>query len=248
MVTCYPVRGKQKAIDICEAFAYGCSGQLALGLQPGPAFFYGVNETNVSIWREVVLSGRDYYYCDNSYFDQSRQRYFRITKNRLQHSGIGRSDGKRFEALGIQIKPWRVQNGGHILFCPQSDDFMRNVIGAKSDWMLPAMQSLQAITRRAVMVRQWDRDKAKLADTLLSDLQDCHALITWSSAAAVTALLNGVPVVTLGQCAAESMGGSLQKIESLPRPEREEWAGVLADNQWTLAEIRDGTAWRHLNG
>jgi hypothetical protein len=41
----------------------------------------------------------------------------------------------------------------------------------------------------------------------------------------------------------------LSEIEAPRRPEdRERWAGVLADNQWSVPEIRNGTAWKALNG
>jgi hypothetical protein len=75
---------------------------------------------------------------------------------------------------------------------------------------------------------------------------NAHALITWSSAAAVMAVLAGVPVVTMGPCAAAPMAGDIADVENLPQPERESWAGVLADNQWTLDEMRAGKAWEAL--
>lgn len=246
MVTAYPVAGKQKSFDICVAFAKSCGGRVSTELRAGPAAFYGVDGSNVAIWKEVVRSGRDYFYVDNSYFDVARERQFRITKNALQHSGRGTSDGTRFRALGVPIEPWRT-GGHHVLLVPQSEHFMRTVVGAEADWMVPTIHALEALTKRPLLTRAWDRNKGKLAMTLRDDLMDAHAVVTWSSAAAITAVLAGVPVITLGQCAAEPMSGSLQQIESLPRPEREEWAGVLADQQWTLDEIRNGTAWQALS-
>lgn len=248
MVTAYPVAGKQKCIDICTVFARACGGRVAATLQPGDAFFFGVNESNVDIWRAVVADPtRSYYFGDNSYFDSSRQTHFRVTKNALQHPGTGTSNGRRFRALNLSIQPWR-RGGSHVVLCPQSDDFMRTVIGSKVDWTVQTLAALESLTKRPLIVRSWNRDKAKLAKSLGADLDDAHALVTWSSAAAITAVLSGVPVVTLGQCAAEPMSGTLQNIESLPHPERENWAGVLADNQWTLPEVASGMAWRSLNG
>jgi len=61
-------------------------------------------------------------------------------------------------------------------------------------------------------------------------------------------LLAGVPVIVSDRCAAFRLSGSFQAIEYLPRPTRETWAGVLADNQWTLNEMRSGEAWAKLNG
>jgi hypothetical protein len=247
MMTAYPVAGKKKSFDICLAFVRGCGGQIGTKLRDGPAFFYGVDESNVDIWRAVRADGRDWYYCDNSYFDDSRQDTFRVTKNRLQHSGFGRTTGKRFDALDVAIKPWRTA-GEHIVVCPQSTPFMRNVIGYSGDWLEHTLAALKNSTQRPIRVRGWSADKGKLAATLQQDLAGAHALVTWSSAAAITAVLSGVPVVTMGQCAAERMAGSLTALEALPMLDRVEWAGVLADNEWSLDEMRDGTAWRALNG
>lgn len=247
MVTAYPVAGKAKSRDICQAFIDGCGGQMSSKLRDGPAFFYGVDASNQDVWREVVRSYRDYYYCDNSHFDVARGRQFRVSKNRLQHSGIGRSDGSRFRALGAVIRPWR-ETGEHIVFCPQSDHFMRAVVGEGPGWDGRVLSALGQLTERPILVRAWSSNKAALGATLAHDLVNAHALVTWSSAAAVTAVLAGVPIVTMGQCAAEPMAGALQDINALPTPERENWAGVLADHEWTMDELRNGTAWRALNG
>lgn len=249
MVNAYPVANKAKSYEICQAFVQGCEGTIVTDgkLRDGPSFFYGVDESNVGAWKATILDlRRDYYYCDNSYFDQSRQKYFRVTKNRLQHSGSGVSDGKRFESLGINILPWRGQ-GKHIVICPQSGKFMRQIANVFWDWTDATKQELRFWTDRLLRVRDWMPNKERLSRSLGDDLTDAHALVTFSSAAAITAVLNGIPVVSTGQSAAAIMGGTIQDIECLPTPERKDWAGVLADNQWTLDEMRSGQAWASLN-
>lgn len=251
MITAYPMFGKSKSLEICRAFVAGCGGIVAKDarqLLDGPAFFYGVNESNLHLWRQAEKDlRRDYFYADNSYFDKSRQQYFRVTRNRLQHSGSGQSDGTRFAALGIPISPWKT-DGTHIVVCPQSAAFMRDVVGRPDDWLEVTLLTLRHVTSRPLLVRQWERDKTSLAATLAHDLERAYALVTWSSAAAVSALLAGVPVIVSDRCAAFRLSGSFQAIEYLPRPTRETWAGVLADNQWTLNEMRSGEAWAKLNG
>lgn len=248
----YPIARKAKSMEICRAFVEGCCGALAVNathLFPGPAFFYGVDESNVNLWREAKARG-NYYYCDNSYFDPSRQSYFRITRDALQHSGRGESDGSRFAALGITIKPWR-DGGKHVVVCPQSVAFMKLVVGQfDRDWFVDAIAVLNAHRPRIpIKVREWDRDKTALAATLGDDLKDALALVTWSSAAAITAILEGVPAVVLSDdCAAKPMSSSLYRLDEPRRPAREIWAGVLADNQWTLDEMRSGFTWNAMQG
>ncbi len=255
MIYCYPVHGKQKALDICRAFAQGCGGQVvedAPHLMPGPAFFFGVDESIAHLWREVRSSAaNEFYYCDNSYFDQTRQTYFRVTKNALQHSGKGESNCERFVQLGIPIVPRRY-GGKHLVVCPQSDSFMQTVVGYKGDWGADTMKTLRGLTAREIHYRSWSGNKGKLAATLHDDLKDAYALVTWSSAAAITAILNGIPAFCSYQCAAAPVSaGPLQT--HLPAPHFaaasvvRNWAGVLADNQWTLDEIRAGVAWRKLS-
>jgi hypothetical protein len=205
--------------------------------------FYGVNETNADVWRAV--RSRDFYFCDNSYFDAGRERFFRVTRNAIQHHGFGRSDGKRLRELGVEIKPWRT--GRHVLVCLQSQLFMRLIAGFP-EWQEGISRWVFERTDRPIRVRGWSPHKAALRETLRRDLEDAHCVVTWSSCAAVEAILAGVPVICMGPAAAGRMSSrSLDDIENPPRPEgREEWAAVLADNQWTLQEMREGMAWKAL--
>jgi hypothetical protein len=245
---CYPTAGKPKAVEICQAFADGCGGHVVLDgeLRDGPAVFFGVNESNAHIWRQVRAETRPFYFIDNSYFDTARHAYFRVTKDRLQHSGEGVSTGERFRALKIKVERWR-EPGEWVVVCPQSDDFMKMVVRHGRDWFADALADLAPYKKR-IRVRAWNRDKKAAAATLGDDLNGALCLVTWSSAAAVTALLAGVPVVAQSaDCAARRMGGNIFRLDDLPRPtDREKWAGVLADNQWTVDEMRRGVAWAAL--
>lgn len=248
MLTAYVQPGKAKSRIICKAFAHGCGGAAVedCQLRPGPMFLYGVAEGTESIWRKAA-DGRDRYLGDNAYFDGAREQYFRVTKNRLQHCGIGESDGSRLRTLRLEIAPWR-RAGEHVLVCPQSPQFMRAAAGYRGDWTADVLRALRALTDRPVRVRPWLRDKGKQAATLAADLIGAYAVITWSSAAAVQAVIAGVPVVCAGQSAAAPMAGALDQIERLPMPDnREQWAAVLADQQYTLGEMRSGLAWGMLN-
>lgn len=242
-INAYPVDGKRKSFELCQAFVDSCGGKVITDgvLREGAAFFYGVDGSNVDVWRAVQRERRDYFYSDNSYFDATRGDYFRVTRNGLQHSGTGPSNGKRFASLRIDVKPWR-RRGDHIVMCPQSDHFMTVIAGVAFDWTRHTRDALARFSGRPLRLREWNRDKSALSATLPADLDGAHALVTWSSAAAVEAVLSGVPVVCTGPCAAAPMGGDIADIECLPTPAREQWAGVLADNQWTVSEFRRGLA------
>lgn len=77
---------------------------------------------------------------------------------------------------------------------------------------------------------------------LAGALEGAAVAITFNSNAGVDAVLAGVPTVTLDQGSmAYDVAG--HAIGERLTPPREEWAARLAWCQWTLAEIKDGTAW-----
>lgn len=232
-IACYPIPGKRKALLMCEAFAAGvrAAGGAATiysrtpaALAAGASVFYGVRPAVAHLWAQAKAERRDWFYLDNAFFDVSRERHFRVAKNRLQHDGKGKSDGKRFAALGLTVKPWR-GGGDYALVCPQSDEFMATVAG-DPDWLARTTAGL-----RIPFVVRRKGNRTPFAE----DLSRARCVVTWSSAAAVQALIEGVPAVCAEECAAHRVGN------------RQAWANVLADNQWTLEEMSKGHAWAHLS-
>lgn len=214
----------------------------------GPAFFYGVTDELHKIYLASIGSGYGYYYCDNSYFDCSRQLYYRVTRNAFQLSSLGVTDYarlKQMELMGLAIQPWR-KNGSHVVVCEQSDQFMR-LCGYRGSWLEDTLDTLRDSTDRPLRIRQWMRDKTRAMRTLQDDLKGAWALVTHSSAAANEALLAGVPVFVSGQCAALPFSRDIRSVEEPFYPNnREEWAAGLAANQWTADEMRSGKCWNDM--
>jgi hypothetical protein len=235
-LTLHPVPGKAKSDAICKAFAAGAPRD-AQG-----HVFYGVTDTNRAAWDAVSRqrSGQTYYLIDNSYFDKVRGAQFRVTKNRTQHSGLGASDCKRFDALSIEIQPWREGPGHRILAVEQSPLFM-HLIAKDPLWLARQIDAVfDMVTWTSIRARPWGRNKPKLGATLQDDLRDADAVITHTSAAAVEAVLAGLEVFTSAHSAAFVVQHRLI-------PDRRQWAGVLADAQFTIEEMKDGTAWHMLH-
>lgn len=230
MIKAHPVAGKQKSIDLCNAFVQGAP-KSAQG-----HVFYGVNESNVREWHTVKGHTRDWYYIDNSYFDAVRGQQFRITKGAIQidASCNGPTDGKRFEALGLKVKPHREMRG-YVLVVEQSPWFMETIAG-RPTWLEDRIELADHLNF-PIKVRRWDRNKAKAQTTLKADLAGARYVLTHSSAAAVEAMLEGITVVVSDMSA-------VARVDD----ERRLFAmGVLADNQWTMDEIKNGKAWAWLN-
>lgn len=257
--TCYVVPGKRKSEILCEAFVAGvrangldaeiCNGSPVMPL-PGAAVFYGVRPHQKSLLDRVIAQGREWYYIDNAYFDSTRETYFRVTRNRLQHPGTGTSDGRRLRTLNLPIAQAR-GTGSHILLCPQSTEFLRLFCPQGEGWLASALEALRRATTRELRVREWQADKVQWYRTLPEDLADCWALVTFSSASAITAMLHGVPAfVTAEDCIARPVANiDLAQVEGpllASIAERAQWARVVADNQFTVDEIASGFAWRCL--
>lgn len=191
---------------------------------------------------EAKRDKRTWLYADNGYLQSGHfDGYYRVTRNAYQIDGSGSSDGARFRNLLIPVHPWR-RDGKHILLCPPSN-IWADLMGIDCDLFVKRTTAkLKNLTDRPIVLRN------KSAKTpLAADLIDAWALVTYSSNSAVEAAIAGIPVICLGRCAASAISSKLEEIENPMLFKRENWLGVLADNQWTLNEMRDGTCWRALN-
>lgn len=250
---CYwnPAKGNARAM--LEHFAKGCGAEITpkLELQPGRiAVLWGVDRQTLTLWEEIKRTGHPYIYVDNGYFRSKWQGgdYYRCTMNATQHHGRGTSDGARWEALQLKIAPWR-KAGRHILVACQSDFWHQRHGSTSALWFSDRVRSaLKHYTNRPVVVRMKPIG-GQQEPPLAEHLRDCWAVVTHSSMVATEALLAGVPAFMLSESALDTVAlRDLSKIEApYYADDRERWAGVLADNQWTLAEIRAGVAWRALS-
>lgn len=251
IVVGYPTPGKEKAHVLLQAFLPAGIGRVASRipdrLDAGGAAFYGVTPATKHLWQQARAEGRDWYYIDNAYFDPCRELYFRVTRNALQRDGAAPSDGARLTALGLTFKPWRAA-GKHILVCPQSDEFMKTVARHPGEWLDETVRELRTLTGREVRVRAWNRNKKAWYASLPDDLKGCHAVVTYSSASAISAMMAGVPAICTG---ADCVAGpatvrDLSRIESpvMSEGDRLKIMRAAADGQWTVKEMRAGVAWR----
>jgi hypothetical protein len=246
LLTCYPQPEKARSMEVLAAFAAGAGGAPVLcgpkHLQDGAAAFYGV--VGIEHLFDCARMRRwEWYYGDNSYFDAARGKYFRFTRNAFQVSAV--PECVSFERLRtmkcapLALGAWR-KGGRHIVVVEQSSHFLK--LSGAPNWLDETVKALTVATDRPLVLRRWSRDKAKMSDSLYKDLRGAHALVTHMSAAATEALLYGVPVFVTGECAAKPIAsGLLSDIEFPQYPDgRLEWAANLANNQWTLEELRAG--------
>lgn len=225
------------------AFAKGCGGTMTDEIDylfDGSVASFG----SPPVWpllRAAQAHGRDVFWGDHGYF--GRHKYYRITRNSLQHDGTGTATPDRFAAFRRPVQPWK-KHGRHILVCPNSAVYFGLHGLNVEQWLLDVREQLAPHTDREVRIR-W-----KVSGTpITEDLADAWAVVVFSSAAALDALIAGVPVFTLAPFAASARMGlsDLSQIEAPIYPDdREPFLWNIANNQWTIREICEGVAWRAL--
>jgi hypothetical protein len=195
---------------------------------------------------QAQQEGRDWYYGDHGFF--ARGQVYRVTKNAYQPSGEGRASPDRWKALGASLSTSWKRDGRHIVVCPNGPDYMRFHGYDSHTWSADIIRRLAQITDRPALLR-WKKDAPN--HPLSLDLVDAWMVVAFSSASAVEALAAGIPVCTLAPWASTARMG-ITDIEQVEHPyyppiaERDQFLFNLAASQWTLAEMREGLAWKAL--
>lgn len=225
------------------AFAKGCGGTMTDEIDTlfdGGVAAFG----SPPVWpllRFARAHDRDVLWGDHGYF--GRHKYYRITRNGMQHDGTGDAGPERFQVFQRPVQPWRT-GGRHILVCPNSAVYFGLHGMSVEQWLIDVREQLARHTDREVRIR-WK----VTGEPIATDLQDAWAVVVFSSAAALDALIAGVPVFTLAPFAASLRMGrtDLAQIEEPFYPDdREPFLWNLANNQWTIKELCTGQAWRAL--
>jgi len=234
-------------------------------------FFWGLGGDNVSKIEQLEKHGQEWYYVDVGYLTQPITRYpipkihdydktyFRIVKGKI-HTLEGSKKGggnrlKELEKKGLPSKfeNWKGGEGDHILICPSSEtvSYKHNNL-TQGDWVDRAISQIKKLTNRDIRIRYkprpgnewWGKD-------IKEDLDDCHCLITNMSLSAIDSILEGVPVVCDGRNVAWPVSTRfIQFINDPLKPTKanvNEWMKLLANNQFTIEEMKNGTAYKVLS-
>jgi hypothetical protein len=169
--------------------------------------------------------------------------------------------------LGIKLKPWRHGKGSDILICCQRDGGWSMSGQVLMPWLVKTIQSIRKTSDRRIVVRFHPGDKNILAHkrmitryrlpnvtishspSILQDFDNAYCVINYNSSPTVAAAIEGIPTIVLDPArsqAADVSHHSLTDIENIKEFDRETWIRKMAMMHWTLDELKDGTAWRHL--
>ena len=248
---------KGKMFDpILQSFTMGCGGQITTWKKSEPSMVPVVLRgiTHRKEMNACRTAGRDFYYIDTGYFGNAKKKSFhRVTRNDVQNFGpIIDRPRDRLGATGFQ--PRKFYRGSKILLAPPSQKLLNLYDIDLEQWLDNVLKELAGKTDREIVVRRKPGRTARTSDDSMAHAleQDIHCLVTFSSIAAGEALLNGKPAITLGPNAAAALCS--QTLDAINDPyvptldEVERWAAHIAYCQFTEAEMRNGTAWRILQG
>ena len=248
--------GKVDYNPILKSFVMGCGGQITYWDKTAenttPVVVRGV--TKRKVMEACRARGRDFYYIDTGYFGNTAKGklYHRITRNDVQYFGpVVDRPSDRLALTGIGFRKFRP--GTNILLAPPSQKLLMMYDIDLETWLNTTIEEIKNHTDRPIVIRKKQSRTVRMTeDTMEMALaQDVHCLVTFSSIAAGEALLLGKPAITLGPNAAAPLcSQSISEIENPKIPTLDEvkaWAANLAYNQFTEAEMRNGTAWRILN-
>lgn len=209
-------------------------------------FFVGGPFSSLQKIQQILKNSANYINIDKGYLRNKKvNSHWRMTFNNLQQTKIFDVPGDRFDkCFNIKIKNWK-KTGSYILILapnPQPLRFYYNTEDVFS-WALQIKNNLLAYTDKKIFIR-FKNATTKREDPLIKYLDECYAIVTLQSIGVVEAIIEGIPVVTLGDSCADSLCKQhIEDIEKLQYPDnRYEWLKSLTYSQFTESEMKSGYA------
>ena len=196
-----------------------------------------------------------------------RDKTWRLSANGINRSAIFpqvKLDVDRPKKLGLSLKPWH--DGEYILICGQHEKSEQwRGMPPMDEYYKSLILEIRKHSDRPIVIRshpryrenlffkidadfyksfgvEWNTPK-KIRNTpdsfdLESILPHCHCVISHSSNSGLSAIIAGTPAIISTESLAYDMGTSdISRIESLPRPDREQWFLELCHKEWLEEEL-----------
>ena len=224
---------------------------------------YGILAGSGEIYKWCQRENRNFYFMDHGYFTNAHDspHWLRITKNKHCQNILRAVPTDRYEKYFSQdIKPWN-KGGKKILVLPPTNA-ISNFFNVEN-WLDNTLSELRKHTDRDIEVREKPYNPTIKIDHVGATVKvdkptkqyskinwkEYHAMVTYNSNTMVASLANGVPVFcdAVNSAAAPISETNFSRIETPKYGDRIALFSSLAYNNWSLAEMADGTAWRMLN-
>ncbi len=200
---------------------------------------YGILRGTGDIFKHNQAHNVDYYEVDRGYINPRHfDGYYRISKNGMQAKYVDRDlPSDRLDKLKIERGNW-YDPKGRIIVCPPSDFIEHYYNLIPGSWESTIKEELEENNEHFKIRHKSD------TTPLEHDLKGAKAVYTFNSNVAIDAAIKGIPVVANKESVVygwkrDALPPSIGEIDKLLR--------FISYNQFTLEEIRNGTAWRLLH-
>jgi ribosomal protein S6 len=206
--------------------------------------------------RRCQEKNHTFYYMDSGYVGNYKSTanphgwklYHRIVKNDVQHNKIIDRPDDRWRKLDYPIL--KRKQGNHILLVTPSEKPCKFYGIDRDLWVNETVAEIKKHTDRPIVIRDKAVRQQRITKTIFEDLENCHALVTYQSIAAVESVLYGVPAFTLAPTAADPVCDKDVSLIECPTHQDEhkiyKWACHLAYGQFHVDEFKNGTAYKLL--
>ena len=220
----------------------------------GDILIRGITKSNLI--KDCWKNHRTFYYMDSGYFGNypnpqnplGYKLYHRIVKNNLQHTELLERPSDRWDKLGININPRKT--GRFVVLVAPSEKPCKFYGIDLETWISNTVSLIEQNTDRPIIIRRKGSRRDRLQNSIYSDLENAHAVVTYNSIAAVECILEGIPAITLAPTAADPVSEkNITNIETPYMPDIDlvhRWAFGLAYGQYHIDELKDGSAYKLL--
>lgn len=272
-VAIYEFPGQSRSVTIAKAMARGIqrNGDTPIRIKIGTllghepcdvAVFYGFALPLPSVMKEYVSSGRKAVHIDLGYWGRIEggrlSGYHKVAVNSRHPDAYFQNKdfpSDRVSRFNLRVKPWKT-SGKNIIVVGTSAKHARSEGLAPRQWEMHAIEELRKYTDRPILYRPKPGDKEAApipgvpflrTNPIQSYFDDCWAVVSHHSNAAIEAAVDGIPSFSKMGVATAIGLNDFSKIESPIYPDnREQWLSNIAYCQWSVGEMEGGKCWNHL--
>lgn len=240
--------GSLRLSDTHEGFTVLHVDERKKDLPINASIAYGILRGTGDIFHACDTDRKEWWEVDRGYFKPKHyDGYYRIslqgTRARYVPEVADCLPDDRWNALGINLAPWRSADKGCILLVPPTEPVAEFYGFDRNQWINEYTAKLRDKTDRRIVLREKDTTVP-----LQYALADCYCVVTYNSNVALEALIRGVPAIG-GNCEIKHWNGfGVHNInDDLRRPDRLKLFRFLSYCQFTLEEFNTGYAWKTAN-
>jgi hypothetical protein len=203
---------------------------------------------NEQVLSERIKNNLPFWFIDSGYtnFLTGKKNWHRLVKNSLhQQSTEYKFSADRLGMFSQFPRPW-FGRGKTILVVESSEHHYKMLGTTLDEWKGWITKELQKHTDRPIEFKPKEQDRKtriSVHDLLKSQPKEYYCVVSDSSAAAIEAVWNGIPIITLSPHVSSPIArNSLSDINDLYCGPVGDWLCALSYSQFTKQEMFNGTA------